>query len=54
MRVSTADARDIIPELVRKAEAGEVIHLTRYGRDVAVLVNQETYDRYMRVLMTDN
>ncbi|WP_111536990.1 type II toxin-antitoxin system Phd/YefM family antitoxin [Palleronia aestuarii] len=38
MQVSIADAKASFAELIRRAEAGEEIELTRYGRPVARLV----------------
>ncbi|HVG22911.1 MAG TPA: type II toxin-antitoxin system Phd/YefM family antitoxin [Thermoanaerobaculia bacterium] len=42
---SIADARNNLPQLVREAEAGEVIELTRHGERVAMIVSRDTYDR---------
>ena len=41
MRVSITEAKARFAELVRRAEAGEVIELTRYGRPVARLTASE-------------
>lgn len=38
MQVAIAEAKAQFAELVRRAEAGEAIELTRYGRPVARLV----------------
>jgi prevent-host-death family protein len=35
MRISVSDAKAQLTELVRRAEAGEEVVLTRHGRDVA-------------------
>ena len=37
MRIAIAEAKAQFSELVRRAEAGEAIELTRYGRSVARL-----------------
>ena len=37
MRISTADAKNRLPELLRDAERGEEITITRHGRPVARL-----------------
>lgn len=42
---SIADARNNLPQLIRDAEAGEVIELTRHGEPVAIIVSCSTYDR---------
>jgi prevent-host-death family protein len=33
MRISVTEAKGLLTELVRRAEAGEEVVLTRYGRD---------------------
>ncbi len=38
MQIATAEAKANLAELIRRAEAGEEIELTRYGRPVARLV----------------
>lgn len=53
MRVASNDARHIIPDLIRRAEAGETIELTRYGKAVAVLISSERYERLARDLFED-
>ena len=42
---SIAEARQSLPTLVRDAEAGEVLELTRRGEPVAVLIGRHTYER---------
>ncbi len=42
---SVAEARDQLSRLVHEAEARQVIHLTRRGRPVAVLLSEEEYAR---------
>ncbi len=42
---SIAEARSNLPKLVREAESGEPIELTRHGRGVAVLLGREQYER---------
>ena len=37
MEVSTADAKNRLPELIRMVESGEQIVITRHGRPVAQL-----------------
>jgi len=44
-RHSIAEARNNLPELVRQAEAGKAVELTRRGEPVAVLVGRREYDR---------
>lgn len=44
-RHSIADARANLPKLVRAAEAGKAVELTRRGEPVAVLVGRTEYDR---------
>ncbi len=42
---SIAEARNNLPKLVREAEAGEPIVLTRRGESVAVLLGRREYER---------
>ena len=42
---SIADARANLAELVREAEAGNAVELTRRGRSVAVLISTSEYER---------
>jgi prevent-host-death family protein len=42
---SIANARINLSQLVREAEAGQVVELTRRGEKVAVLIGQKAFDR---------
>ncbi|HUR81227.1 MAG TPA: type II toxin-antitoxin system Phd/YefM family antitoxin [Thermoanaerobaculia bacterium] len=42
---SIAEARNNLPQLVKDAEAGQPVELTRHGRRVAVIVSAREYDR---------
>ena len=42
---SIADARRNLPRLIREAEHGKTVELTRRGQPVAVLVGRRTFDR---------
>jgi prevent-host-death family protein len=42
---SIAEARSNLPQLVRQAESGEPIELTRRGESVAVLIGRKQYER---------
>jgi prevent-host-death family protein len=42
---SIAAARSNLPQLVRQAESGETIELTRRGESVAVLIGRRQYER---------
>ncbi|HEX6177300.1 MAG TPA: type II toxin-antitoxin system Phd/YefM family antitoxin [Thermoanaerobaculia bacterium] len=44
-RYSIAEARSNLPQLVREAESGEPIELTRRGEGVAVLIGRKQYER---------
>ena len=44
-RVSIADARDHLTALVRSAEEGHPVELTRRGKLVAVLVSSQEYEK---------
>ena len=41
MRIAVAEAKARFSELIRRAEAGEAIELTRYGRPVARIVGSD-------------
>lgn len=41
MQIAIAEAKAQFAELIRRAEAGEAIELTRYGRPVARIVGAE-------------
>ena len=45
MQVSIADARNTLTKLIHRAESGEVVHITRRGTPVAVLVSELQYER---------
>jgi len=42
---SIAEARSNLPKLVREAEAGKAVELTRRGEGVAVLISRKEYER---------
>ena len=42
---SIADARNNLPSLVREAESGNSVELTRRGEPVAVLIGRREYER---------
>lgn len=42
---SIAEARMKLPKLVRDAEAGKAVELTRRGEGVAVLIGRKEYER---------
>lgn len=44
-RHSIADARINLPQLIRDAEAGSAVELTRRGEGVAVLIGWKQYER---------
>lgn len=44
-RRSIAEARKDLPTLVREAESGKTVELTRRGESVAVLIGQRQYQR---------
>ena len=44
-RYSIADARQNLPALIREAETGEEVELTRRGKPVAVLVSHQAFKR---------
>lgn len=44
---SIADARTNLPQLIRDAEAGKLVELTRRGEGVAVLLGWNQYERLL-------
>lgn len=42
---SIAEARSSLPKLVREAESGKAVELTRRGEGVAVLIGRKQYQR---------
>ncbi|MDP9361089.1 MAG: type II toxin-antitoxin system Phd/YefM family antitoxin [Acidobacteriota bacterium] len=42
---SIAEARSSLPKLVREAESGKAVELTRRGEGVAVLIGRREYQR---------
>ncbi len=44
-RYSIADARNSLPRLVREAQSGQAVELTRRGEPVAVLIGRQQYER---------
>ena len=44
-RHSIAEARNSLPTLVREAESGKAVELTRRGEPVAVLIGRRQYER---------
>jgi prevent-host-death family protein len=46
-RHSVADARSNLPQLIRDAEAGEPVELTRRGEGVAALIGWKEYERFL-------
>ncbi|WP_371930385.1 type II toxin-antitoxin system Phd/YefM family antitoxin [Streptomyces poriferorum] len=51
MKVATTEAKARLPELIRAAERGQTVELTRYGSTQAVIISQERYERLTRELM---
>ena len=45
LQVSIADAKNTLTKLIHRAESGEVVHITRRGTPVAVLVSELQYER---------
>jgi prevent-host-death family protein len=44
---SIADARSNLPQLIRDAEAGKPVELTRRGESVAALIGWKQYERFL-------
>lgn len=54
MKIAGSAAKPILAELLRKAEQGEEVHLTKYGKTQAVIIGAEQYDRYRRNLFSND
>lgn len=52
MKIAASEAKAILGSLVRQAEEGQTIELTRYGKTAAVLISAERYERLTRNLMS--
>ena len=46
-QVSIAEAKNALTHLIHETERGEVIHITRHGKPVAVLLSEEAYDQVL-------
>ena len=44
-QVSIAEAKNALTHLIHETERGEVIHITRHGKPVAVLLSEEAYEQ---------
>jgi prevent-host-death family protein len=42
---SIAEAKNNLPQLIYQLEANEVIHLTRHGKPVAVMLSEANYQK---------
>lgn len=52
-KVSSSEARDVLPDLMRRAVQGdETVGITKYGRVEAVLISADRYERLTRNLFT--
>ncbi|WP_431036774.1 type II toxin-antitoxin system Phd/YefM family antitoxin [Streptomyces sp. P6-2-1] len=51
-KVTATDFRDEVAALIRRAEAGESVGVTKYGEVRAVLISSERYERLTRELMS--
>lgn len=54
MKISTTEARTILPDLIKRASSGETVELTQYGKTAAIILSTERYERLTRNLMEDN
>lgn len=54
MKVTTTNARTILPDLIKRAEQGETIEFTTYGSTKAVLISSERYERLSRNMHKNN
>jgi prevent-host-death family protein len=52
--VGSKEAKGVLSQLIQRAEGGETIRITKYGRDAVVIISTERYERLTRNLMEDN
>ena len=45
LQVSITDAKKALTKLIYRVESGEVVHITRRGTPVAVLISESQYER---------
>jgi len=45
---SIAEAKNRLPSVVHQAEQGELVHITRRGRPVAVILSEAAYEQLSR------
>jgi len=44
-QISIAEAKNALTRLIHEAEQGEIVHITRHGKPVAVLLSKEAYEQ---------
>lgn len=49
MRFSISEAKAVLASLVRMAEDGKTVELSRYSDTKAVIISKERYDRLVRL-----
>ncbi|WP_079052620.1 type II toxin-antitoxin system prevent-host-death family antitoxin [Streptomyces regalis] len=54
VKIAASEAKAVLGSLVREAEQGNVVELTRYGRTAAVLISAEQWERAKRILFSEN
>ena len=47
METTITEAKNTLTALVHQVESGEIVHLTRHGRPVAVLLSEADYRRLL-------
>ena len=48
IEATVVDAKNQLPRLIRRAEQGEPVHITRHGKPVAVLLAEQDYARLIK------
>lgn len=51
--IGSKEAKSVLSQLIQRAEAGETIRITKYGRDSVVMISAERYSRLTRELFED-
>ncbi|UUU23315.1 type II toxin-antitoxin system Phd/YefM family antitoxin [Streptomyces sp. DSM 40750] len=52
--IGSKEAKGVLSQLIQRAEGGETIRITKYGRDAVVIISAERYERLARNLMEGN
>ncbi|MFE0509624.1 type II toxin-antitoxin system Phd/YefM family antitoxin [Streptomyces sp. NPDC058964] len=52
--IGSKEAKGVLSQLIQRAEGGETIRITKYGRDAVVMISAERYARLTRDLFSED